>query len=87
MADQILDALAAVLEVEALDAGETALLLDVAREVAHTSERRHAPLTAFLVGVAAAGRRGERPAAVGAAVSRVRALLEARTPTPDPPAS
>jgi hypothetical protein len=35
-----------------LTSGETAALLDLAREAAHQSERIAAPLTTFLVGVA-----------------------------------
>lgn len=45
------------LGVEPLDEREVAALLDMARDVAHGTERRHAPLTCFLVGVAAAGGR------------------------------
>ena len=53
------------------------LVLDLARDVAHQVARPAAPLTAFLVGVAA-GANGADQAAVRDAVARVRALL-----TPD----
>lgn len=47
------------------------LLLDLAREVAHTVERPAAPLTTFLLGYAA-GRRGD--AAVAEAATKVAQL-------------
>jgi hypothetical protein len=49
-------------------------LLDLTREVAHGVARPAAPLTAFLVGLAA-GRAGGDPAAVRAATEAVRALI------------
>lgn len=45
---------AAHLGVDQLEDAEIEALLDLARDVAHTSERRYAPLTCFLVGLAAA---------------------------------
>ncbi len=50
------------LGVTGLDQEEVAALLDLARDVAHNTERRFAPLTCFLVGVAAAGDRGRTAA-------------------------
>jgi hypothetical protein len=41
-----------------LSAGEIAALLALAREAAHRSERKAAPLTTFLAGVAVSGLRG-----------------------------
>jgi hypothetical protein len=52
------------------------LLLDLTREVAHRVARPAAPLTAFLVGLAA-GRDGGGAAAVKATVDTVAALLPA----------
>jgi hypothetical protein len=51
-------------------------LLDLTRDVAHGVARPAAPLTAFLVGLAA-GRAGGDPAAVADAVATVRSLLQA----------
>lgn len=51
------DRLAGALGEAALTDEEVALLLDLARDVAHGTERRYAPLSTFLVGVAL-GRRG-----------------------------
>ena len=51
-------------------------LLDLARDVAHGVARPAAPLTTFLVGLAA-GRAGGSPADVAAVSERVRALLPA----------
>lgn len=42
------------LDVAALHDAEIAALLDAARDVAHHTERRFAPLSCFLLGVAAA---------------------------------
>lgn len=52
------DRLAGALGEAALTDEEVELLLDLARDVAHGTERRYAPLSTFLVGVAL-GRRGE----------------------------
>ncbi|ONH36495.1 NTP transferase domain-containing protein [Protofrankia sp. BMG5.30] len=52
-------------------------VLKLAREVAHAVERPAAPLTAFLVGLAA-GRAGGDPRAVRLATDRVLALVAAR---------
>lgn len=57
--------LAAALGVEA-DAVDRTLLLDVARDAAHAVARPAAPLTTFLVGLAA-GRRGGDAEAIQAA--------------------
>ena len=51
------------------------LLLDLTRDVAHGVARPAAPLTAFLVGLAA-GKSGGSADDVKAAVSRVAAVLE-----------
>lgn len=53
---------------------DASALLDLARDVAHGVARPAAPLTTFLVGLAA-GRSGGDPAAVEAVVARVRSLL------------
>jgi hypothetical protein len=46
------DRVAAALGVEALSDGQVQTVLDLARDVAHGTERRFAPLTTFLAGVA-----------------------------------
>lgn len=46
------DRVAAALGVEALTDDQVATVLDLARDVAHGTERRFAPLTTFLAGVA-----------------------------------
>ncbi|MDQ4129732.1 MAG: DUF6457 domain-containing protein [Actinomycetota bacterium] len=43
---------------EPLSSQEVAAILELARDVAHGTERRFAPLSAFLAGVHAAGRIG-----------------------------
>jgi len=56
------------------------LVLDLTRGVAHGVARPAAPLTAFLVGLAA-GRAGADGPAVRLALARVQALLEGRPPS------
>lgn len=69
-----LDDLARELGVAALTEDEIELLLDVARDVAHATERRLAPLSCFLMGlVAATGT--DRSAELHALAGRVRARL------------
>jgi hypothetical protein len=46
------DRVAAALGVEALTDDQVETVLDLARDVAHGTERRFAPLTTFLAGVA-----------------------------------
>ena len=57
------------------------LLLDVARDAAHGIARPAAPLTTFLVGLAA-GRRGGSAEAVDQAAGIARNVLSARDPRP-----
>lgn len=59
---------------------EIRTLLDVARDVAHSSERRHAPLSTFLLGLSL-GRAdvADRTAGLDDLAARVAALLEDRT--------
>ncbi|MFJ4185910.1 DUF6457 domain-containing protein [Kitasatospora sp. NPDC089509] len=59
-------------------------LLDLARVVAHGVARPAAPLTAFLIGYAAA-QQGGGPAAVAEASRRTAALAERWAPTDDGP--
>lgn len=75
--------LAAVCAELGLDGLDRTLLLDLARDVAHGVARPAAPLTTFLVGLAA-GRAGGTGADVRAAVDRVLALLPGDTPTAGP---
>lgn len=58
------------------DSADIALLLDLARDAAHTVARPAAPVTTFLVGLAA-GRAGGRPGDVATAADTVRDLLAA----------
>ncbi len=55
--DDWLEEAARALGVLPLSPDEATALLDLARDVAHNTERRYAPLTCFLVGLAAAGDR------------------------------
>lgn len=74
--DEWADELSAALGVDR-SAVDIALLLDLARDAAHTVARPAAPLTTFLVGLAA-GARGGDPAAVRAAVDIARRLAAGR---------
>ena len=73
-----IDQLAEALGEDTLSARETAVLLDVARDVAHRVERKITPLSTFLLG-AAVGRSlaggASRDHAVQAALDTVRSLL------------
>lgn len=71
------DRLAAALDEEPLTDEEQQLLLELSRDVAHGTERRYAPLSSFLVGLAL-GRsaRDDRRAELARFVGHVRLLLE-----------
>ena len=56
------------------------LLLDLARDAAHNVARPAAPLTTFLVGLAA-GRAGGNTETINVALSTAHALLATREPT------
>ena len=56
------------------------LLLDLARDAAHNVARPAAPLTTFMVGLAA-GRAGGDANAINAALSAAHALIATREPT------
>ena len=73
--------LAAALDLDASIVDEQ-LLLDLARDAAHNVARPAAPLTTFLVGLAA-GRAGADTAAINAALSSAHALLATREPPGD----
>src|SRR5579864_5481106 len=68
------------IEPPALDSRVALELLELARVAAHTQERRFAPLTSYLAGVAAERLRAARPgfddAAIAAFVEEVRQELE-----------
>lgn len=76
--DDWLDRAAAALGEDAVAPGELGALLKLTRDVAHGVERKYAPLSAFLVGLAV-GRRtagGEdREAAFGSVLEATRALV------------
>jgi hypothetical protein len=62
---------------------EQGLLLDVARDVAHGTERKAAPIAAFLLGAAVARRvlaGEERHAALSASAADLRSLLPKAPP-------
>jgi hypothetical protein len=85
--DEVLDRIAAALGVAPLTDAEQQLLLDCARDVAHGSARRHAPLSTFLLGAAIGAGEVDRETALRAAVSRVTAVAGEVDIPPDPPAS
>lgn len=77
------DRLAETLEVARLDAGQQGTLLQASREIAHRVERREAPLSTFLLGLAVGGRTaaGADPAdALKEAVDATLALLPPAAP-------
>ena len=77
MKDGWLERYAAALQVSPLTEDEVAALLDLARDVAHGAERRFAPLSTFLAGVAAGqGDPGARAASLRDAVRSAEDLLE-----------
>lgn len=66
---------------EAWSPAETDLVLDMAREVAHATERRFAPLTSYALGVAVGQqvggeRSGDREPALQDLIERLLATLE-----------
>lgn len=67
-----------------LDSGVALELLELARVAAHTQERRFAPLTSYLAGVAAERLRSAKPdvddAAVAEFIQEVRKKLEREVP-------
>jgi len=69
-----LETAASELDVGPLSNDEIDALLDLARDVAHATERRYAPLTAFLLG-AAISNDEDRATAVRTAVTRLRTAL------------
>jgi hypothetical protein len=68
-----LEEFARALGIEPLSRDETALVLKLARDVAHGVERKFAPLSAYLLGVAVGDRAAagpSRPDAFGTAIER-----------------
>lgn len=76
MKDGWLERYADALGVPPLTEDQVAVLLDLARDVAHGAERRFAPLSTFLAGAAAARAEGDRTDALRDAVARARELLD-----------
>jgi hypothetical protein len=74
----------AAIEAPSLDPRVALELLELARVAAHTRERRFAPLSCFMAGVAAERMRMANPAldqgAVAGYINEVRKELEAETP-------
>ena len=60
---------------EPLSSDEIAEILDVARDVAHTTERKYAPLSTFLLGLAVGRDRGSRADRLTALSEQTRHLL------------
>ncbi len=79
--DDWLDRFADALQVPRLDPDEVEALLDLARVVAHGTERRNAPLATFLAGRAASGPEG------GAGPVGALAVAEALVAPLNPPGS
>ncbi|MBW3621385.1 MAG: molybdopterin-guanine dinucleotide biosynthesis protein MobA [Actinobacteria bacterium] len=72
------------LGVPRLTDAEVARLLDLARDVAHGTERRSAPLSTFLAGIAVGASGGGRDVALDRAVAAAEQLLDAAArPTED----
>ena len=67
--------LAEALGEEPLTADETADLLDLARDVAHNTERRYAPLSTYLIGLAVGRGEDQRQQRLEALVEQTRHLL------------
>ena len=82
--DDWLDRFADALSVPRLDPAEVDTLLDLARVVAHGTERKNAPLATFLAGRAAAG---GGPGAVAASVAVAEGLLAGGGEGVSPPGS
>src|SRR5258706_14407422 len=74
----------ATIEAPTLDARGALELLELARGAAHTRERRFAPLSCFMAGIAAERLRTARPgldqAVVAGFINEVRQELESETP-------
>ena len=71
----LLARIAAELGEEPLHDDEVEALLDLARDVAHQSERKSAPLASFLAGIAVGRADGPRAVALTDVAARVRSLL------------
>lgn len=71
-----LDRFATALGVEPVTRPEVARLLTLARDVAHGTERRNAPLATFLVGLAVAGA-DDRAGAIEAAAAVIGTEIDA----------
>ena len=78
----------AEIEAPVLDAQMALELLELTRVVAHNSERRFAPLSSYLAGIAAERFRAARPATTDAELAQyieaVRKSLESQLPVPAP---
>lgn len=76
----------ATIDVPTLDAGVAEEILELARVVSHTKERRFAPLATFTAGVATERLRASKgsldPGAAAAYVREVREALEREAPSP-----
>jgi hypothetical protein len=80
-----LDRLAQALDVEAATSAEVAAILTVARDVAHTMERRITPVSTFLLGIAVQERVAAGAARGDALTAAIADLRSAMPPTPEEP--
>jgi hypothetical protein len=72
--DSTLEEMAAALGIPPLNAEQQTVLLDCTRDVAHRTQRRNAPLAAYLAGIAVA-QSGSSDIALKAAVAVIRSVL------------
>lgn len=82
-----MERLAGALGVDPVTPEERDLLLACAREVAHGTERRNAPLSTFLLGLAVGSGDVDRAAVLPDAVRRVLAVVRTEGGPQDPPVS
>ena len=76
--DDWLDRLADALEVPRITSDELGTILSLAREVAHATERKHAPVSTFLLGIAvgrASSTDSLKDQALTAAVAKTHSLI------------
>jgi hypothetical protein len=83
--DDALAAMADALQVAPLSADDQRLLLDCARDVAHATQRRYAPLSTFMIGLALGAARDVDPmGALQRAIDTLTAALPTQAPADVP---
>lgn len=75
--DRFFSKLSELLGTPEMSEGEREAVLDLTRLVAHASERRYAPLTAYALGLSISGqhRSGDRMASVRQAIARLESTM------------